>query len=85
MLDLPREKINARVRVNYKRRIRLLCKNIGIDSFSNRDMFRLLNRMMLVAGAGIAERDLTVVIRLYARELIGRNELTYDQQKELLT
>ena len=85
MIDLPIEKINARVRVNYKRRIRLLCKDIGIDSFSNRDMWRLLNRLMLIAGAGIVERDLTIVIRLYARELIGRNELTYEQQQELST
>ena len=85
MIDLPMEKINARVRVNYKRRIRLLHKSIGINPLSNVDMTRLLNRLMLVAGSGIAERDLTVVIRLYARELIGRNELTDEQQQELST
>lgn len=85
MIDLPMEKINARVRVNYKRRIRLLCKEIGIGPLGNPDMARLLNRLMLVAGAGIAERDLMVVLRLYARELIGRNELTYEQQQGLPT
>ena len=85
MIDLPIEKINARVRVNYKRRIRLLHKSIGIPALSNVDMTRLLNRLMLVAGSGIAERDLTVVIRLYAREIIGRNELTNEQQQELST
>ncbi len=85
MTEKEKEEIQRRVRWRYKKRVRELCKLIGIDSFGNREMLRLMNRLMLIAGGGIADRDLHVIVRLYNRELIGRREIGSKEQKELLT
>lgn len=71
------EKKKAR-RGNHARRIAYLQKDIGIEPWSERETRRLLTRLDNVAGDGVTDPDLRVIVRLYNRELVGRRRKRSD-------
>ena len=65
-------KIPDSYRRSMKRRVRNHLNSMGLPALPRNVMHYLLDRMYNIAGEGINEKDLRVVVRLFRREMIGR-------------
>ncbi len=61
---------------SYRRRVRALRADIGIKPWPRDAMAVFIERLIHVAGEGIGEYDLRVLVRMYNRELVGRDQST---------
>ncbi len=83
MTEKEREQMRARLRMRYKRRARAMIKDMHVRHWTAPDMLRFLDRLELIAGDAVVERDLRVLVRMYNRELIGRWKLQREKLKEI--
>jgi hypothetical protein len=63
-------------RRNMRRRADLLCAEMGLPLWTDSEISPLMSRLAFIAGEGLTDPDLRVIVRLYNRELIGRRGLS---------
>lgn len=67
-----KEYLSERYRASMARRVLDMRDQLEYEPWTRRETNDLIERLSFIAGEGINDVDLRVLVRLYNRELIGR-------------